>query len=47
MELTLNQYNVNVNIAFTVFQFCRIKHINLPCFCYHEKLSIAGNCRVV
>jgi len=18
----------------------------LPCFCYHEKLSIAGNCRI-
>jgi NADH dehydrogenase/NADH:ubiquinone oxidoreductase subunit G len=21
-------------------------NINLPCFCYHEKLTIAGNCRM-
>lgn len=31
---------------FTIYQFCFIKGINLPCFCYHEKLSIAGNCRI-
>lgn len=30
----------------TVFQFCFSKGVNLPCFCYHEKLSIAGNCRM-
>jgi NADH dehydrogenase/NADH:ubiquinone oxidoreductase subunit G len=30
----------------TIFQFCFIHGINLPCFCYHEKLSIAGNCRI-
>jgi NADH-quinone oxidoreductase subunit G len=31
---------------FTVYQFCFLNNINLPCFCYHEKLSIAGNCRI-
>lgn len=30
----------------TIFQFCYIKNIMIPCFCYHEKLSIAGNCRI-
>jgi len=30
----------------TIFQFCFLKNINLPCFCYYEKLSIAGNCRM-
>jgi NADH dehydrogenase/NADH:ubiquinone oxidoreductase subunit G len=30
----------------TIFQFCLKKGINLPCFCYHERLSIAGNCRI-
>lgn len=30
----------------TIFQFCLENGINLPCFCYHEKLSIAGNCRI-
>jgi NADH-quinone oxidoreductase subunit G len=31
---------------FSVYQFCFFNNINLPCFCYHEKLSIAGNCRI-
>jgi len=36
-----------VNVApSTVFQFCAKYGINLPCFCYHEKLTIAGNCRM-
>ena len=33
-------------INLTVFQFCYNIKINIPCFCYHEKLSIAGNCRM-
>jgi NADH dehydrogenase/NADH:ubiquinone oxidoreductase subunit G len=31
---------------FTIFQFCYNKNISIPCFCYHEKLTIAGNCRM-
>jgi NADH-quinone oxidoreductase chain G len=31
---------------FTIYRYCFKKNINLPCFCYHEKLSIAGNCRI-
>ena len=30
----------------TIFQYCYNKGIAIPCFCYHEKLSIAGNCRM-
>jgi len=30
----------------TIFQYCYNKGITIPCFCYHEKLSIAGNCRM-
>jgi NADH dehydrogenase/NADH:ubiquinone oxidoreductase subunit G len=30
----------------TIFQKCSNKNIDLPCFCYHESLSIAGNCRM-
>lgn len=29
----------------TIFQFCQSINLFLPCFCYHEKLTIAGNCR--
>jgi NADH dehydrogenase/NADH:ubiquinone oxidoreductase subunit G len=37
---------LNKDSNLTVFQFCFNKGINIPCFCYHEKLSIAGNCRM-
>ena len=30
----------------TIFQYCYNKGITIPCFCYHEKLSISGNCRM-
>ena len=30
----------------TIFQYCYNRGITIPCFCYHEKLSIAGNCRM-
>jgi NADH-quinone oxidoreductase subunit G len=40
IEYIVNDYNQ------TIFQFCFSKDIYIPCFCYHEKLSIAGNCRI-
>ena len=30
----------------TILQFCYNNGVTIPCFCYHEKLSIAGNCRM-
>jgi len=30
----------------TIMQACVIENIDVPRFCYHEKLSIAGNCRM-
>lgn len=30
----------------TIFQACHQNGIIIPRFCYHEKLSIAGNCRM-
>jgi len=43
-------YSANLNNKdlsnLTIFQYCYNKGITIPCFCYHEKLSIAGNCRV-
>ena len=32
--------------SFTVFQLCDSLGVKIPRFCYHEKLSIAGNCRM-
>jgi NADH dehydrogenase/NADH:ubiquinone oxidoreductase subunit G len=43
-------YNIsddnNILNNLTIFQFCYNKGITIPCFCYHEKLSIAGNRRI-
>jgi NADH dehydrogenase/NADH:ubiquinone oxidoreductase subunit G len=33
-------------VPLTIFQFCIDQKINIPCFCYNEELSIAGNCRM-
>lgn len=30
----------------TIIQFCDLINLVIPRFCYHEKLSIAGNCRM-
>jgi len=48
MLFSLNNYDysVNSNEIYTIYQFCFKEKIFLPCFCYHEKLSIAGNCRI-
>jgi NADH-quinone oxidoreductase subunit G len=31
---------------YLIYQYCSTKGIKLPCFCYNENLSIAGNCRI-
>uniref|UniRef100_A0A7N2MDJ7 NADH dehydrogenase subunit 11 n=1 Tax=Quercus lobata TaxID=97700 RepID=A0A7N2MDJ7_QUELO len=30
----------------TVLQDCKIADVDIPQFCYHSHLSIAGNCRI-
>lgn len=34
------------NEKYTVLQACHEIYLDLPIFCYHEALSIAGNCRM-
>lgn len=48
MNIDNIEYSVSSKDAssFTIFQFCYNKGITIPCFCYHEKLSIAGNRRI-
>ena len=29
-----------------MLQTCELAEVEIPRFCYHEKLSIAGNCRM-
>lgn len=37
---------VNVEYGYTVMQSCALMGIDIPRFCYHDKLLIAGNCRI-
>ncbi len=44
--LTIDGKDVTVAQGTTVLQACEIAGIEVPRFCYHERLSIAGNCRM-
>lgn len=41
-----NKFYKYFNNKFTILQFCLSVSIYVPFFCYHELLSIAGNCRM-
>ncbi len=44
--LTIDGREVEVEPGLTVLQACEQAGIEIPQFCYHERLSIAGNCRM-
>jgi NADH-quinone oxidoreductase subunit G len=45
-KLTINGKQVEVPNGMTVLQACQTTGVEIPHFCYHERLSIAGNCRM-
>jgi NADH-quinone oxidoreductase subunit G len=45
-KLTINGNEVEVENGLSVLQACEEIGIEIPRFCYHERLSIAGNCRM-
>ncbi len=46
LKLKINNAEVEVEEGLTVLQACEKAGFEIPRFCYHEKLSIAGNCRM-
>ncbi len=46
LKLRVNDIDVEVEEGLTVLQACEKAGAEIPRFCYHEKLSIAGNCRM-
>tara|TARA_B100001123_G_scaffold269875_1_gene300376 strand:- start:595 stop:2625 length:2031 start_codon:yes stop_codon:yes gene_type:complete len=46
LKLKVNNINIEVEEGLTVLQACEKAGVEIPRFCYHEKLSIAGNCRM-
>ncbi len=46
MEIFIDNIKIKVEPGTTILQACQKLGIEIPIFCYHEKLSIAGNCRM-
>ena len=46
LKLKVNDRDIEVEEGLTVLQACEKAGVEIPRFCYHEKLSIAGNCRM-
>ncbi len=45
-KLTVDGIAIEVPAGATVLQACELAGKEIPRFCYHERLSIAGNCRM-
>lgn len=46
VEVFVDDKRVEVPAGSTVLQACAVAGVEIPRFCYHERLSIAGNCRM-
>ena len=46
VKLTINNQAVDVEPGTTIFKACEKVGVEIPHFCYHSRLSIAGNCRM-
>lgn len=44
--VTINGNAVTVPDGLTIIQACEVANVEIPRFCYHERLAIAGNCRM-
>ena len=45
-KMTIDGVEIEVPAGITVLQACELAGVEIPRFCYHERLSIAGNCRM-
>ncbi len=45
-KLTIDDKEIEVPAGVTVLQACEMAGAEIPRFCYHERLSVAGNCRM-
>jgi NADH-quinone oxidoreductase subunit G len=45
-KLTIDDVEIEVPDGITVLQACELAGVEIPRFCYHERLSVAGNCRM-
>ena len=45
-KLIIDGTEIDVPAEYTLLQACEAAGVEIPRFCYHERLSIAGNCRM-
>ena len=45
-KIIVNNQEVEFEEGMTILQACELAGAEIPRFCYHERLSIAGNCRM-
>ena len=45
-KLTIDGQEIEVPNGINVLQACELAGVEIPRFCYHERLSVAGNCRM-
>ncbi len=45
-KIVIDGAEIEVDGAMTLIQACELAGVEVPRFCYHERLSIAGNCRM-
>ena len=45
-KITIDNREIEFENGMTVMQACELANVEIPRFCYHDKLSIAGNCRM-
>ncbi|MEM6889952.1 MAG: NADH-quinone oxidoreductase subunit NuoG [Pseudomonadota bacterium] len=45
-KVVIDGNEIEVDGAMTLIQACEVAGIEIPRFCYHERLTIAGNCRM-
>jgi len=46
ITVKVNGVNIKIDRNATALQACELAGIEIPRFCFHERLSIAGNCRM-
>ena len=46
LKVYVDDKEIEVEDGSTVMQACEKNGVEIPRFCFHERLSIAGNCRM-
>lgn len=46
ISIRVNNLTVQINAGTSILEACKTIGVTIPRFCYHETLSIAGNCRM-